>query len=84
MLSEFRTRLLAGQAESVILDKLLVLCCERGLLKARMRTRVDSTQVLAAFCAINRIVCASETLRAALNALLQNNISRRAKANAYS
>lgn len=38
VLSEFRTRLIAGEAEALILDKLLKLCQEKGWLKSRMRT----------------------------------------------
>ncbi len=42
---------------------------ERGFLKARGRQRTDSTHVLAAVCAVNRLESVGETLRAALNAL---------------
>ena len=42
---------------------------EGGLLKARGRQRTDSTHVLGAVRALNRLGCAIETLRAALNAL---------------
>lgn len=69
VLSEFRTRLLAGKAECLMLDKLLALCRDKGWLKARTRQRTDSTHVLAAIRAITRLVCVGETLRAALNAL---------------
>ncbi len=43
-LSEFRSRLLAGVAESLLLDTLLNWCCNRQLLKAGGRQRTDSTQ----------------------------------------
>ncbi|MEO0935999.1 MAG: transposase, partial [Cyanobacteria bacterium J06641_2] len=69
VLSEFRTRLIAGEAEALILDKLLKLCQEKGWLKSRMRQRTDSTHVLGAIRAITRLECAGETLRAALNTL---------------
>jgi transposase len=69
VLSEFRTRLVAGQAESRLFDCLLLLCKERGWLKARGRQRTDSTHVLAAIHALNRLECVGETLRHALNAL---------------
>lgn len=42
---------------------------ERGLLKARGRQRTDSTHVLAAVRAANRLESVGETLRAALNVL---------------
>ena len=42
---------------------------ERGLLKASGRQRTDSTHVLAAVRAVNRLESVGETLRAALNAL---------------
>ena len=69
VLSEFRTRLIAGEAEALILEKLLKLCQEKGWLKSRMRTRTDSTHVLGAIRAITRLECVGETLRAALNTL---------------
>ena len=69
VLSEFRTRLIAGEAEALILDKLLKLCQEKGWLKSRMRQRTDSTHVLGAIRARTRLECAGETLRAALNTL---------------
>jgi transposase len=69
VLSEFRTRLLAGQAEQLLLDTLLARLRERGLLKARGRQRTDSTHVLAAIRVLNRLERVGETLRHALNSL---------------
>jgi len=69
VLCEFRTRLLAGEQETLLLDTLLSLCRERGLLKARGRQRTDSTQVLAAVRALNRLEVVGETLRHTLNSL---------------
>jgi len=69
VLSEFRTRLLAGGAEQLLLDTLLSRLRERGLLKARGRQRTDSTHVLAAIRALNRLERVGETLRHALNSL---------------
>ena len=43
VLSEFRTRLVAGGAEQRLLDQLLGLCQERALLKQRGRQRTDAT-----------------------------------------
>jgi transposase len=71
LLSEFRTRLLAGEAETRLLHTLLDLCKKRGWLKARGRQRTDSTHVLAAIRDLNRLECAGETLRHALNVLAE-------------
>jgi transposase len=69
VLSEFRSRLLEGGAEQLLLEKLLEECKNRGLLKARGKQRTDSTHVLAAVKATGRLECLGETMRAALNAL---------------
>jgi transposase len=69
VLSEFRTRLLAGKAERLLLDTLLAQVRARGLLKVRGRQRTDSTHVLAAIRALNRLERVGETLRHALNSL---------------
>jgi transposase len=69
VLSEFRDRLLAGSAETLLLDKLLERCRTLGLLKARGQPRTDSTHVLAAIRVMNRLALVAETLRAALNDL---------------
>src|SRR3954454_2326681 len=69
VLCEFGARLLAGEQEPLLLDALLTLCRERGLLKPRGRQRTDSTHVLAAVRALNRLEVVGETMRAALNQL---------------
>src|SRR3954453_5296133 len=69
VLSEFRSRLVEGQAERLLLDTLLTRCQELGLLKKRGRQRTDSTHVLAAVRVLNRLERVGEPLRAALNAL---------------
>jgi transposase len=69
VLSEFRDRLLAGNAEELLLEKLLERCRALGLLKARGQQRTDSTHVLAAIRVLNRLELVAETLRAALNAV---------------
>jgi transposase len=71
ILCEFRARLLAGQAEQRLLDALLALGRERGWLKARGKQRTDSTHVLAAIHALNRLENAGETLRHALNVVAE-------------
>jgi transposase len=69
VLSEFRARLATGAAEQLLLDALLVCCRDRGWLKARGRQRTDSTHVLAAIRALNRIEVVAETMRHALESL---------------
>jgi transposase len=53
-LSEFRTRLLQGQAEQLLFEALLSTFREYGLLRSRGRQRSDSTHVLATVRALNR------------------------------
>jgi transposase len=69
VLSEFRSRLLDGGAEGLLLERLLDRCKSLGLLKARGRQRTDSTHVLARARATVRLGCATEALRHALNSL---------------
>src|SRR6266511_2542856 len=69
VLSEFRTRLLEGEAELLLFDILLTQFRELGLLKPGGRQRTDSTHVLAAIRALNRLECVGETMRHALNTL---------------
>ncbi len=69
VLHGFRARLLAGGAEQQLLETVLAHLKERGLVKARGRQRTDSTHVVAAVRAMNRLECVGETLRAALNVL---------------
>jgi transposase len=69
VLSEFRSRLVAGAAERLLLDAVLEIAATHRLLKAGGRQRTDSTHVLAAARAMNRIECVHETLRHALEVL---------------
>ena len=69
VLSEFRARLLAGNAAGVLLEKLLQVCQASGFIKARGQQRTDSTHVVAAIRIMNRLELLGETLRAALNGL---------------
>jgi len=69
VLSEFRGRLLEGQAEYLLLDQLLTQIRERKLIKAKGLQCTDSTHVLAAVRLLNRLEMLGETLRAALNSL---------------
>ena len=69
VLSEFRTRLIAGNLPLHLFDALLTRCPAVGLRKARGRQRTDSPHGLAAIRALNRLECVGETVRHALNAL---------------
>lgn len=69
VLSEFRTRLVNGQAETLLLDRLLEVCKQRDWLKAGGKQRTDSTHVLARVRSLSNLECVGETLRAALDDL---------------
>jgi transposase len=69
VLSEFRGRLLEGKAEAMLLEKLLTICREQELVKARGKQRTDATHVLAAIRAMKRLAQVAETMRATLNEL---------------
>jgi transposase len=67
--SEFRSRLIAGAAESLLFETLLTWCRSRQLVKARGRQRTDSTHILAAVRALHRIEVVGEAMRHARNTL---------------
>ena len=69
VLSEFRSRLVNGEGEHFLFEALLNHLKASGLLKARGQQRTDSTHVLAAIRALNRLECVGETLRHTLNSL---------------
>jgi transposase len=69
VLSEFRSRLVEGNAEQRLLDLLLERCREGGWLKAHGRQRTDSTHVLAKIRALNRTLCVAQTMVYVLNVL---------------
>ena len=69
VLSEFRSRLIAGAADTLLLDTLLAWCRDHKLIVTRGRQRTDSTHILAAVRALNRIELVGETMRHALNDL---------------
>ena len=69
VLSEFRGKVAAGGLERVVLDALLARLAAEGLVKAGGRQRTDSTRVVAAVAALNRLELAGEAVRAALEAL---------------
>src|SRR6266567_8364403 len=69
VLSEFRTRLIQGGADHLLLEPLLRRLEARDLLKARGTQRTDSTHILAAIRTLNRLELVGETMRYALNRL---------------
>jgi transposase len=69
VLAEFRARLIAGDAEHLLLDRMLEHFKARGLVKARGKQRTDSTHVLAAVHDLHLLELVAETLRATLNDL---------------
>jgi transposase len=69
VLSEFRDRLLAGQAEQLLFETLLTRLQELALLKKRGRQRTYATHVLAAVRVLHCRERVGETLRAALEGL---------------
>lgn len=67
VLSEFRQRLLAGNLEQHLLDTMLEVFAEDGLIKKRGMQRTDSTHVVAAVRHLNRLETIGETMRSTLN-----------------
>lgn len=67
VLSEFRERLVAGQAETLLVEVLLERCKQRGWLKSGGKQRTDSTHVLARVRSLSNRECVGETLRATLD-----------------
>jgi transposase len=64
VLSEFRSRLVEGGKEKLLLEKLLEGCKERGYLKVRGRAPTDSTHVLGALRLLSKWERTAETMRA--------------------
>ena len=69
VLSEFRTRLIEGGKEQQLLEQMLSIFQEKGLLKSPQKQRTDSTHILAAIRVLGRLENIGETLRCALNSL---------------
>jgi transposase len=69
ILTDFRQRLLAAQAQDLILEPILQVCRERGWLKARGKQRTDATAVLARVRALSSLESVGESMRAALGAI---------------
>ncbi len=69
VLAEFRGKVAQAGLEQVALDALLVKLAADGLVKAGGKQRTDSTHVVAAVAALNRLELAGESVRAAAEAL---------------
>lgn len=69
VLCEFRSRLLDHGAELLVFEQVLDALRGHGLLRTRGRQRSDSTHVLAAVRALNRLACVGVSMRHALNSL---------------
>jgi transposase len=69
VLSEFRAKVARAQREQVVLDALVAKLAAGGLVRAGGKQRADSTHVLAAVAALNRLELAGESVRAAVEAL---------------
>lgn len=69
ILSEFRKRLVAHQAEDKFFDSLLERFNEHGLLKSRGKQRTDSTAIWASVRNLNWLEHVGETMRYVLNDL---------------
>jgi transposase len=69
VLSEFRARVAEAGLERAALDALLERLAADGLARAGGKQRTDSTHVIAAVAALNRLALAGESVRAALEAL---------------
>jgi len=69
VLCEFRKRLLEGDAEQLLLDTFLDCVRQKRLLKSGVKQRTDSTHVLAAVRALNRVELVGEAMRHVLEVL---------------
>jgi hypothetical protein len=69
IMSEFRGKVADAGLEQVALDVLLAKLAADGLIKAGGKQRTDSTHVVAAVAALNRLELAGEAVRAAVEAL---------------
>lgn len=69
VLSEFRSRLIEGQAVQLLLEKILERCETVGLLGGKKKQRTDSTHVTAAIRVLNLLELVGETMRRTLDAI---------------
>lgn len=73
VLSEFRDRLIEHEAERQMFDQQLEQLQALGLVKRRGRQRTDSLAILTKMRHLNRVERVAETLRLAVQALVQTN-----------
>jgi hypothetical protein len=71
VLSEFRSRLINGQAETILFDTILEICRKRSWLKSGGKQRTDSTHILAAVRRMNRIDLVGEAIYHVLDVIAQ-------------
>ena len=71
VLSEFRSRLIEGEAEQRLFEKMLVRFREKELLKTKGCQRTDSTHILANIRTLNRLQLVAETMHHTLNVLAE-------------
>jgi hypothetical protein len=74
VLCEFRARLVGGKLERKIFDALLEKFKEQGLLKGRRQQRTDSLQIVAAVRKLNRLELVMETMRLAIEELVETDV----------
>ena len=69
VLCEFRTRLVQGDLTDLLLDQMLRVLKDKGILKSRGRHRTDSTHIVAAVRDLSRMELVGTTLLHTLNSL---------------
>ena len=67
VLSEFRQRLLRGDKEGLLLERILEVAEEKGLLEGKQTQRTDATWVMARIRRRNRLELVGETVRRVLD-----------------
>jgi transposase len=70
VLSEIRTRLIAGEMGAILLERLLESCEQLGLLKGKRKQRTDSTHVLSVVRDLTLLELVGKTMRMTLNELV--------------
>jgi transposase len=74
VLCEFRARLVGGKLERKIFDALLEKFKEQGLFKGRRQQRTDALQIVAAVRKLNRLELVMETMRLAIEELVEADV----------
>lgn len=69
VLCEFRARLVKGDAITLLLDRMIEVLKEKGILKGRGQQRTDSTHILAAVHELSRLEIIGKTMLHGLNTL---------------